>query len=475
MSRLVIPRFRNIHNLTVSIVLVWLLAFFYHERYVPYKTSKSCLWPELEHQGASDRTNVLLIADPQLIDRHTYPTRNEFLLKLSQHTVDVYIHKNYKSILNNLKPDYVFFLGDYLDNGRSSTDEYFYNQLARFNRIFLREDYTLNENIFVNVAGNHDIGWADGVKLKARARFMETFGNPNSIVRIKEVDFIALDTISLSSSVNNIHEDARRFLDDNFNDDKKMNPRVLLTHVPLHRNVETQNCGPLRENPIFHLGGGYQYKLALEPVISLELLKRVKPDIIFSGDDHDYCDITHPGTGKRPPSREITVKSISMAMGIKYPGVQLFSFVNGDPDNEYSSVLNYNTELCYLPSPYISIFSYVALAVISGVLVLWWNIKQRSSRYNYSVLPMQSGPSLNSTKISNFLKEQEDGASYSNSIPNYTSTSISNTEGLSFKDRCKFRISNFIKKWNIQGFLKQSIFLALLTILIYYIGFCLTL
>ncbi|CUM47526.1 uncharacterized protein AC631_05785 [Debaryomyces fabryi] len=477
MSRFAIPRFRGIHNLSLLIVLVWLLTFTYHERYVPYKSAKSCLWPDLPEQHDSGRTDVLFIADPQLIDRHTYPKRNEILLKLSQHTVDVYIHKNYNSIMNNLKPDYVFFLGDYLDNGRSSTDEYFYNQLERFNKIFLRNDYTINENFFVNVAGNHDIGWADGVKLKAKARFMETFGNPNAIVNINDVDFVTLDSISLSSSVNNIRKESRQFLDENFADadSKRDKPRVLLTHVPLYRDVEVNKCGPLRENPVFHLGGGYQYKLALDQDISLEILKRIKPNIIFSGDDHDYCDINHTEVINDPVTREITVKSISMAMGIKYPGIQLLSFVNRDPENEYAPEFSYDTKLCYLPSPYACIATYVPLAILSGLLVLWWNIKHRSSRYNYSVLPIQSGASTNATKISNFLKEQEEGTSYSTSIPKYTSTSLAASEGYSFKDSLKFKISNFIKKWNIHGFFKQIILLAVLVILLYYIGFCLTL
>ena len=103
------------------------------------------------------QTNILLIADPQLIDNHTYPGRNELLLKLSKHTVDTYIKKNYNELLDQLQPNYIMFLGDLLDNGRDATDEYFAQEYNRFKRIFRPLD-----KMFLNVPGNHDIDLAMG-------------------------------------------------------------------------------------------------------------------------------------------------------------------------------------------------------------------------------------------------------------------------------------------------------------------------
>lgn len=42
-----------------------------------------------------------------------------------------------------------------------------------------------------------------------------------------------------------------------------------------------------------------------------------------SGDDHDYCEYTHTFAGEHIP--EVTVKSLSIAMGIRQPGFQLLS------------------------------------------------------------------------------------------------------------------------------------------------------
>ena len=115
----------------------------------------------------------------------------------------------------------------------------------------------------------------------------------------------------------------------------KSKPRVLLTHIPLYRDPSL-SCGPLRETAYFDVNGyGYQYKNSVEESLSNEILNKIQPDITFTGDDHDYCDIQHEGG-----YREITVKSMSMAMGKKYPAVQLLSFTNNQE-------FQYETDICF--------------------------------------------------------------------------------------------------------------------------------
>lgn len=502
----VLPKFRTVHHLIVLLTFAFIISFIYHEIIAPSRASKYCKWPQVklseghkgfisdqdqdQHRSQDLATNVLLIADPQLIDNHTYPGRNSLLLDLSKHTVDQYLKKNYKNIVKNLNPDYIFFLGDYLDNGRSSSDEYFNKEWNRFEKIFLNsidsKKYVKDENLFINLPGNHDIGWSNGVKLPSRERFQKIFGNPNTINTINNVEFISIDSLSYSSSNDAINSDSRNFVKQTFSPAiVKSKPRILLTHVPLNRDPAKQTCGKYRESSKFHLSGGYQYKLALEPDISLELLNSIKPDLIFSGDDHDYCDIVHTEAGvTESPAREITVKSISLAMGIKYPAVQLLTFQNSNDDTPF----NYNTDICYLPTPYINIFHYILLSIISGLLLLWWNMKQRSSRYNYSILPTSihatailsndKYSSSNATKISNFLKEQDDDTTKAKliTIPKYTSTT-QNASSLPFSvylSKCRTKLMNFMKKWNLFGFVKHCLFLGLLVICIYYFGFVLT-
>ena len=149
-------------------------------------------------------------------------------------------------------------------------------------------------------------------------------------------------------------------------------PSVILTHVPLYRPEGTP-CGPLRErfppsktadgkNPerddpnSIHVRQGVQYQNVLTPEVSKEIIDLVG-DVthVFSGDDHDYCDITHRGyTSKNGGIREVTVKSISWAMGVRKPGFVLLSLWNpvdaeGKAIGPRAADTTIQTHLCLLP------------------------------------------------------------------------------------------------------------------------------
>lgn len=151
----------------------------------------------------------------------------------------------------------------------------------------------------------------------------------------------------------------------------KKNPKlpvILLSHVPLYRNPDA-DCGKNRErgNSI-PLHRGYQYQNVLTPTLSDRIAKKVSQagDImhIFSGDDHDYCDITHRFNVGRwneeenkeqvimQSTREITAKSFSWAMGVRRPGFQLVSLWN--PVDEMGNTVGtplptIQSHLCLLP------------------------------------------------------------------------------------------------------------------------------
>lgn len=144
-------------------------------------------------------------------------------------------------------------------------------------------------------------------------------------------------------------------------------PTIVLSHVPLFR-TGTTSCGPMRERGnAIPLQAGYQYQNVLTPLISQDIVKHLRQEEvvqIYSGDDHDYCEIEHNEFTGRP--KEITVKSMSWAMGIRVPGVQLVSLWNPvDCDNIMSrstSAADASTprdtvqnQLCLLPDQ-LSIF-----------------------------------------------------------------------------------------------------------------------
>ncbi|KAF9893356.1 hypothetical protein FE257_011788 [Aspergillus nanangensis] len=165
-------------------------------------------------------------------------------------------------------------------------------------------------------------------------------------------------------------------------------PAILLTHVPLYRRPGAP-CGPLRERhppssdePLeedepnaITIGGGYQYQNVLTQSITKDLVTKVGPNLIqvYSGDDHDYCEISHREFSGSP--NEITVKSISWAMGVRRPGFVLTSLWNpidpatGKPTQQPSPGATIQNHLCLLPDQ-LSIFIHYGLVFAFTLAVL---------------------------------------------------------------------------------------------------------
>ena len=61
---------------------------------------------------------LVLIADPQLIDPHSYPGRPWPLNPLTMRITDNYMRRSYIQLQSVLHPDSLFFLGDLFDGGR---------------------------------------------------------------------------------------------------------------------------------------------------------------------------------------------------------------------------------------------------------------------------------------------------------------------------------------------------------------------
>ncbi|RDX40898.1 hypothetical protein OH76DRAFT_1423437 [Lentinus brumalis] len=148
---------------------------------------------------------------------------------------------------------------------------------------------------------------------------------------------------------------------------------ILFTHVPLSR-PEGASCGPLRERGTLRQGRGLRYQNLLSPQASQFLLQTIRPAIVFSGDDHDYCEYVHtvhPTNTKRPspPASvpEVTVKS-SMAMGVRRPGYQLLSLIPPHTAYDGQSLAH---RPCLLPDQldiYLSV--YIPLFELSLIVLL---------------------------------------------------------------------------------------------------------
>lgn len=425
---------------------------------------------------------LIFLADPQIIDPHSYPGRPWPLSSLTILITDNYLRRGYKSLERRLHPDSLFFLGDLFDGGREwktqrgefvdprwgrqrSGDEarwvdtwhrrygedFWLREYARFGDIFFGHwndggevpgAWQRGRKLVASLPGNHDLGFGAQVQVPVRERFEAFFGDGNRVDVVGNHTVVSVDSVSLSAGssefkdkhdLSPIFGPVNEFLDQvkgakrraaleelrvwhdiettpRFEhsvgelgstrptglDQKKTEegpdfPTILLTHVPLYREPGTP-CGPKREHwppakppkgqtdPVLpdhrnaiSVSGGYQYQNVLSDADSQRLVRSVGNVVhVFSGDDHDYCELVHADA--RGGVREITVKSNSMAMGVPTPGFVMASLWNPVDDKGRplpgSPETTLQTHLCLLPNQIHTYMKYVAFIVLTLVLLV---------------------------------------------------------------------------------------------------------
>ncbi|KAI1127094.1 hypothetical protein F5Y10DRAFT_243410 [Nemania abortiva] len=462
------------------LVALWILVLLWGERWTFASKVNRCDWDHWEAwpPGATPH-RLVFVADPQLIDPHSYPGRPWPLNPLTMRITDNYMRRSYIQVQKILHPDTVMFLGDLFDGGREWKtahgnfddpewakghrpaneakhvkqwnkkygEKYWLKEYARFGRIFLDNwiwggtipaPYQRGRKLVASLPGNHDLGFGAEVKLPVRHRFNAYFGETNRVDVIGNHTFVSVDSVSLSADTSKIkdqvdlryiYQPVNDFLDEvkvtkrravekelrfwrgeaeevtqehrveelesadfsnlptiDLGENASDLPTILLTHVPLYRDPGTP-CGPMREHwpptkptkgqtgPVIpdhrnaiSVSSGYQYQNVLSDEDSIKLIKSIGNVIhVFSGDDHDYCEVVH--SAQKENVREITVKSFSMAMGVPTPGFQMVSLYNPVDDNgkppSSSSGRTLQTHLCLLPNQLSMFLTYAVLGVFS--------------------------------------------------------------------------------------------------------------
>lgn len=426
--------------------------------------------------------HLIFVADPQLIDPHSYPGRPWPLNPLTILITDNYLRRGYNALQRQLHPDSLFFLGDLFDGGREWKtrqgkfvdpkwgrgrsreekklvqswhrkygDDFWLQEYERFGDIFFEGwndgggtpgSWQRGRKLVASLPGNHDLGFGAQVQLPVRNRFEAFFGDMNRVDVVGNHTVVSVDAVSLSADTSEfkkqhdlrpIYEPVNQFLD--AVQEKKRRaveeelrhwhdpegglryphdveeldksdpawahhpeadskgpdfPTILLTHVPLYRAPGTP-CGPQREHwpptkppkgqeePVIpdernalKVVAGYQYQNVLSEADSVKLVKKVGNVIhVFSGDDHDYCEVVH--SDSKQNVREITVKSISMAMGVPTPGFLMASLYNpvdaqGKPlPGAPESTLQ--THLCLLPNQIHTYMQYVVFLLVTVAIL----------------------------------------------------------------------------------------------------------
>ncbi|CED83645.1 Cell division control protein/predicted DNA repair exonuclease [Phaffia rhodozyma] len=388
MSSNVLRRRRSAVSQSASIGLRfgWIVVVIWCEIGEFFWSASACRWSSLEKrlQRSSNlpsrSTRVLIIADPQVINFESSSARQRpFRSLIDRFIIDTFLKKSW-SIAQRFKPDAVFFLGDMMHSGRAATLEgEYWSYASRFKQIFKP---TMNVPVYY-IPGNHDVGLGPSraFSTRARERYKQAFGEINHTVDIGNHTFVLLDAPGI------IEEDYRRYADQirfgdagdseggsidfvvKLSENKTNFPRILLTHVPLHRR-ERVDCGPLREKGHIVNGAGLGYQKLLGRETSEFLMERIAPTLIFSGDDHDICEYSHPNG-----VREVTVKAFTMALEVSQPGFQILSLVPSDPAEP--SLPTHADMACNLPDQ-LGIYNhiYLPLALLTVLFLLFVNIRR---------------------------------------------------------------------------------------------------
>ncbi|KAL1969228.1 hypothetical protein VTN77DRAFT_482 [Rasamsonia byssochlamydoides] len=506
------------------LILIWIFTLRWGERTIFQESVSRCAWETWERwpQHATPH-HVVFVADPQLVDPHTYPGRPWPLSTLTVRYTDQYLRRAFSSIEQMLVPDSVFFLGDLFDGGRewatsTSTspekryrkygDKFWLKEYDRFARIFFR---TWNQRkarsgadprgrkLVASLPGNHDLGFGTGIQDPVRRRFQAYFGRGNRVDIVGNHTFVSVDTVSLSAMdqpdpetgssgtgagdghqpnaniwgatedfLNGVKAQKARLETEALRMLRNQSegylfrpgivepsestvyqmrevtspgfPTILLTHVPLYRKPATP-CGPLRERyppsstdpypeederNAISIHGGYQYQNVLTQTISNELISKVGPEIvhIYSGDDHDYCEIAHREFSGSP--KEITVKSLSWAMGVRHPGFVMTTLWNpidpdtGRPINGESSSPTLQNHLCLLPDQLGIFIRYACLFLFTLLVLLIRAVIVTFLPYGK---PSSSEPTLPYTEHRPFHSPPAESTSPSASVSSSTSCS----------------------------------------------------
>ncbi|EJD35393.1 hypothetical protein AURDEDRAFT_154879 [Auricularia subglabra TFB-10046 SS5] len=249
------------------------------------------------------------------------------------------------SAVRRFGADAVVFLGDMLDDGRFvRTDEEYTAYAQRFKHTFPLPTRTQP----YYVVGNRDVGLGDSAAFSAvaRQRFSSSsaFGQPpNHAARVGNHTLVFLDAPGL------VEEDYRRFSAEADFDDwpgakggaiefvKHFSPKereervVLFSHIPLAR-PDAASCGPLRERPGgIRRGVGRGYQNLVGKQTTSFVLRHLRPVLVLSADDTDYCQIVHRGEDAGGAEvREVSVKAFALTRNIRRPGFQLLALSSKD-------------------------------------------------------------------------------------------------------------------------------------------------
>ncbi|GAA5874882.1 hypothetical protein JCM8547_003600 [Rhodosporidiobolus lusitaniae] len=358
-------------------------------------------WLRAKQEGRREGQpfHVLVLADPQILDMHSYKRegRSWVLRKLGVWVTDMFARKAWRAALGSRgkgggKTDAVMWLGDLLDNTLEAVEPrehaaYIHRfhllfplpraSISSFSPLSSSSSSSSSSRALVPpipsivIPGNHDLGLhspSSSLAAYHRERFTSAFGptfgeREWNGWRVVWIDSMAVLEEEFWRGDGGQFREMKSWLE-GLGKDSPTQPTVLLTHIPLFR-PEGTSCGRERESsrPI-RQGAGRNYQNEMGERETRWVVERVRPTLVFSGDDHDACVIQH--SFKSPldnvtPVVETTVKAFSMAMGVRRAGYHLLSLYaplppsssipspSPDEDGPTAVSYTYTSTPCLLP------------------------------------------------------------------------------------------------------------------------------
>ena len=255
-------------------------------------------------------------------------------LRLTEYYTDYYMLRSERALRFINRSDVHFLLGDLLDGGRELDQDEWTRELGRLKAVFPTVDTPAEDAskgtgppTYV-IGGNHDFGLGDGVIPGAWSRFRTLFGPTTRRFEVGNHTVVVVDSVALAGRTHGRDAAAvtevEQLLAEITSDKSDPRNRILLTHIPLYR-PPSATCGPLRTSSTrISNSRGYQYQNLLDREWTQKILDAVKPALVLSGDDHDFCEQAHKLPGY-PDAIEYTIPTFSFAQGNLQPQVGLLS------------------------------------------------------------------------------------------------------------------------------------------------------
>lgn len=278
---------------------------------------------------------------------------------------DYYLAHIYRTVHGFTKPTHVAVLGDLLGSQWVSDEEFERRGRRYWERVFKygwRIDDEVTSGVrseplggdkswdtrIINVAGNHDIGYAGDITMDRLQRFERVFGRANWEVRFTmptrpdgrivtkseigaparqseevpsseateppELRIVILNSLNLDTPAlsQKLQTDTYNFINEIISTSRPVEDRttltLLLTHIPLHKATGLCIDGPYFEFYPWQRGGGVKEQNHLSENAAKGILEGIfglanNPDspggglgrngVILTGHDHEGCDVYH--------------------------------------------------------------------------------------------------------------------------------------------------------------------------------------